>query len=82
MNININPVTVVTDAGPVLCTSANVSVAVSSSTAIRLVPVGPNGVEFPDAAMGIVGGETEADVAVFMVSVAAAVSTLAQGRGI
>lgn len=78
MRVSINPVTV----DGITCVGADVSIAISSSCAIRLVPVGPNGEEFADAAMGIIGADNEPDMATFMATVAQAVTTLATSRGI
>lgn len=82
MTITINPITVDTDNGPVICTSASVSVAVSASTAIRLVPVDAAGNEYPNAAFGIVGDPSVPDVAEFIEAVRTAVTTLVQTRGL
>lgn len=78
MRLSINPV-VVED---VTCTEAEVSVAVSNSVAIRIVPVSPAGVEYQEAALGVVGDSDQADIAVFLTSVAAATSALLTARGI
>lgn len=82
MRIQISPVTVNAENGSVLCEEAEVSVAVSNSTAVRLVPVGPDGTEYPDAAMGIVGDSGDADVAAFMATMTTATATLAAVKGI
>lgn len=82
MRIDIIPVTVDTPDGPVICSTADASVAVSTSTAIRLVPVDANGNQYPDAALGIVGDDTIPDVAAFMATVQTAVTDLARSRGI
>lgn len=82
MRIVINPVVVHTESGDVSCSEAEASVAVSNSTAIRLVPVGSDGTEYPDAALGIVGDQSVTDIAEFMSTVQAAVTTLAQSRGL
>lgn len=75
------PISTITVEG-VPCNTANISVAVSSSTAIRVVPTDAAGNEYPDAAMGIVGDSSQADIATFMDAVAAAATVLVAGRGI
>ncbi len=82
MQIVVNPIIVPTESGDVSCTIAEVSVAVSNSTAIRLVPVGPDSTEYPDAALGIVGSYGEPDITAFMNAVQVAVTTLAHDRGL
>jgi hypothetical protein len=52
--IQIAPYTVTTEAGDVVCVQARASVAVSTGVAIRLVPVGPDGTEYPAHALPIV----------------------------
>jgi hypothetical protein len=82
MRITVNPITVDTDSGPVVCTEAEVSVAVSSSVAMRLVPVDSSANLYPDQAQGIVGTGDDADIATFLATVAEASRVLAVGRGI
>lgn len=81
MQLSIKPVTVETDSGSVVCKEAVVSVAVSSSVAVRVVPT-CNGVEYPELAQGIVGDESTSDVANFLESVSEAARVLLDGRGI
>ena len=70
------------DIDGVVCSEAEVSVAVSDTVAMRVVPVDADGVEYPEAAVGVVGGEEQADVAVFLADVSAAVEALLAGRGV
>lgn len=78
MRLAMNPITI--DGN--VCTEAEVSVAVSNTTAVRVVPVDDNGTEYPDAALGIVGGPDEPDVAAFLATVATAATTLLAARGL
>lgn len=82
MRITVNPIIVETESGPITCTEADVSVAVSSSVAMRLVPVDGAGNLYPDQAQGIVGTNDQADIATFLATVAEASRVLAVGRGI
>lgn len=65
----------------VVCDTANTSIAISDSVAIRIVPTA-NGVEYPQAAVGVVGTRDQADIAAFMDAVAAAAEDLLESRGI
>lgn len=78
MRIAINPIMI----NDIECSEAEVSVAISSSVAIRVVPVDAGGIEYPDAFMGVVGTTAEEDILTFFNSVSNAVSTLLGGRGI
>lgn len=78
MRIQIDPVTV--DGN--VCSEAEVSVAVSSTVAMRVVPVDGDGTEYPEAAVGVVGGEESEDVAAFLSAVREAAVALLDGRGI
>jgi hypothetical protein len=78
MRIPFGPVTV---EGQV-CSEAVVSVAVSSTVAMRVVPVDAEGVEHPDAAVAVVGGDDVADVAAFLSAVRDAAIALLDGRGV
>jgi hypothetical protein len=82
MRIAINPITVTTDNGDVVCSEAEVSVAVSNSVAIRIVPVDDEGIEYPLAATGVVGATDQPDIAEFFDAVGTAVSVLVSGRGL
>lgn len=82
MRININPVNVETEGGVVVCSEADVSVAVSSSVAIRVVPVGPDGKEYPEGTMGVVGTQDQQDIVDFMASLAVSLDSLLEARGI
>lgn len=75
------PITPISVAG-VSCSEAEVSVAVSSSVAIRIVPVDADNVEYLDAATGIVGTADQPDVAAFLAAVSDATSALITARGI
>lgn len=75
-----SPVTVTTDNGDVSCSEFEASVAISNSVAVRLVPVGPDGTEYPEQATGVVGDSSQADISEFMGAVAAALTTLVHGR--
>lgn len=66
----------------VVCTSANTSIAISDSVAIRIVPRADDGTEFPEAAVGVVGTRDQADIAAFMDAVALAAEDLLEYRGI
>jgi hypothetical protein len=77
MRIQINPVTI----DEVTCTEAEVSVAVSTGTAIRAVPVDSEGTQYPNNPIAVVGREGTPDIDVFMNKVATAVQELLSGRG-
>ena len=64
------------------CTEADVSLALSSSVAIRVVPVDAYGVEYPAAAVGVVGDPTQPDIAAFFAAVSAATTELLAARSI
>jgi hypothetical protein len=49
MRVDIPTVKVQTPSGEVLCKQADVSFALSESVAMRVVPVGPDGTEYPEA---------------------------------
>lgn len=75
-----NPVIVSLPNGDVPCSEFEASVAISNSVAVRLVPVGPDGTEYPEQATGVVGDSSQADISEFMGTVAAALTTLVHGR--
>lgn len=77
MRIEINPITV----NDVLCSEVEVSVAVSSSVALRAVPVDTEGNEHPDGTIGVVGDASQEDVATFLAQVSAAAGQLLEARG-
>jgi hypothetical protein len=79
MRISIPPIE--TDRGTP-CTEANASVAISSSVAIRVVPVDPDGVEHPEVTQTIVGGPNVPDIAALMATVAAAVEAVLEDRAV
>lgn len=81
MRIAIKPVTVETEAGPVTCSEAELSVAVSNSVAMRLVPVDGSGNEYPADSLGIVGDSSAPDIARFLDAVKSASEVLVEGRG-
>jgi hypothetical protein len=81
MRINLNA-TVDTEDGPVQCSEAEVSVAVSNSVAIRIVPVDGGGNEYPLSAIGVVGTSDQEDIAQFMSAVTSATIDLLEQRGI
>lgn len=78
VRVPIEPVTV----DEQVCVEAEVSVAVSDTVAMRVVPVDGDGVEHPEAAVGVVGGPDVEDVAVFLAAVRDAAVTLLAGRGV
>jgi hypothetical protein len=78
MRLPITPITV----NDVTCSEAVVSVAVSSSVAVRIVPVDADNVEYLDAATGIVGTADQPDIAAFIAVVSDATSALITARGI
>ena len=82
MRISISPITVTTDDGDVVCSEAEVSVAVSTSVAMRIVPIDPAGLEHSDAAVGIVGTNEQNDIAAFLDAVTAASAVLLTNRGV
>lgn len=65
-----------------ICEEAEVSVAVSSTLAMRIVPVDQDGTEHPETALGVVGGEEQEDIALFLSIVRDAAITLLGDRGI
>lgn len=77
-----SPVEVTTEDGSVTCSEAEVSIAVSSSVAIRVVPVDGDGTEYPDAAFGIVGSSDQSDIATFFTGLSALVAPLMANRGL
>lgn len=78
MRLPISPITV----DDTVCTEAEVSAAISSSVAIRVVPVDADGVEHPNGALGVVGTADQPDVAAYLEAVTAATANLLTGRGI
>ena len=78
MRVPFGPVTV----DDVVCSEAEVSVAVSSTVAMRVVPVDGDGIEHPDAALAVVGGDDVEDVTVFLAAVRDAAVVLLEGRGV
>jgi NACalpha-BTF3-like transcription factor len=82
MKININTVNIETEDGNVACSEAEVSVAISNSVAMRIVPVDANGTEYPNNALGVVGDMSQEDIALFMAQVASAAADLMGARGI
>jgi hypothetical protein len=77
MRIAIQPVTV-EDA---VCVEADASVAVSSTVAVRVVPVDPDGGAHPEASFGVVGGADDPATAAFLATVAEATGALLTERG-
>lgn len=77
MEINIRPVQI----GDEVATTGVVSVAVSDSVAVRVVPT-VDGVQFPEFAVGLVGTSDVEDAVVLMAAVQSAVQTFASGRGV
>lgn len=77
MRIAINPIMV----DDVECSEAEVSVAVSSSVALRAVPVDADGNEHPDGTIGVVGDSSAPDIATFLSQVSEAVGQLLEARG-
>lgn len=82
MNVAIKPVVIETESGPVTCTEAVLSVAVSSSVAMRLVPIDGSGVQYPNDSLGIVGDGSAPDIASFLNAVLVASQTLVEARGL
>lgn len=82
MRINVNPINIETESGAVTCTEAEVSVAISSSVAIRVTPVGPDGKEYMEHSLGVVGTQDQQDIVDFMSSVAKSLDVLLEVRGI
>jgi hypothetical protein len=78
MRITISPITI----GDKTCVEAEVSAAISSTAAIRVVPVDTDGIEYPEAAIGVVGGTDQPDMADFITAVEQALTKLTSGRGI
>lgn len=78
MRLQITPITV----DEAVCNEAEVSVAVSSSVAIRIVPVDGTGTEYPEAAVGIVGTSDQPDIAAFLTAVGNATQELMSERGV
>ena len=77
-----HPIVVSTESGDVTCTESEVSVAVSNSVAMSVVPVGPDGTIYSGSTIGIVGTSEQEDFAVFLASVSSASSVLMATRGI
>lgn len=76
-----NPIIVTTDGGNISCSEAEISVAVSNSVAVRIVPVDADGNEYLMSATGVVGTVEQEDIATFMDEVASAVTMLISNRG-
>lgn len=81
MRLSINPIICQTEAGSMTCTEAEVSLAVSDTLAIRLVPVDADGTEYPDAASAIVGDSRDPEIAAFLEALTSALINLLSGRG-
>lgn len=77
MNISIRPIQI----DGRTATEGTISVALSDSVAIRIVPV-IDGVEQPDHALGLVGTADTDDTTVLLAAVRDAVQTFATGRGV
>jgi hypothetical protein len=77
MNITILPI----DIDGQTATEGVISVAVSDSVAIRIVPI-IDGVEYPDSALGLVGADETADTVVLLNAVRDAVQSFVTGRGV
>lgn len=77
MRITINPIMV----DETTCSEVEVSVAASSTVAIRAVPVDAEGVEHPSGVIGIVGDANQSDIAEFLTQISTAVEKLFGGRG-
>ncbi len=73
MNISIQPI----NCNGFDCRTANVSLAVSNSIALRLVPVDEAGAEYPDFEKSIVGEGGDPAIATFLATLRDAVTTLA-----
>lgn len=81
MRIQIKPTTVQTETGSAVCTEAEVSVALSNSVAIRVVPVDGSGTEHPEAFTGVVGTpEMDAAIADYVSSVTALTEALVNAK--
>jgi hypothetical protein len=63
------------------CIEADVSVALSTGLALRVVPVDVEGNQHPEGTISVVGRENLSDVAAFMEKVSVAVKELLAGRG-
>tara|TARA_R110000868_G_scaffold90171_1_gene250606 strand:- start:3555 stop:3788 length:234 start_codon:yes stop_codon:yes gene_type:complete len=76
MNITIVPI----DIDGQTATEGIISVAVSESVAIRIVPI-IDGSEYPDYALGLVGADGTPDTVVLLNAVRDAVQCFVSGRG-
>lgn len=77
MNIEIRPINI----DDKIAVEGVISVAVSDSVAIRIVPI-IDGVEHPDHALGLVGTADSDDTVTLLAAVRDAVQTFATGRGV
>lgn len=53
MIVDIPKLDITTPTGTVACRSADVSIAISDSVAMRVVPIGPDGTQFPAEARSV-----------------------------
>ena len=74
------PQIVLTDAGPVSCVEGEVSVSVSAGVAIRIVPVGPDGMRYPASPIAIADRGSSPDVQAFIAACVVPLSELVTGR--
>lgn len=77
MNITILPI----DIDGQTATEGIMSVAVSNSVAIRIVPT-IDGIEYPEDAFGLVGADETPDTIVLLNAVRDAVQSFVTGRGV
>lgn len=82
MRLAISPITLDTEEGAVVCTEADVSLAISSSVAISIVPVDSLGQSYQHSTKAIVGDAEDADIATFLTTVDAALTGLLVAKGI
>jgi len=81
MKIPLDPPQVVqTEDGPVSCAEGEISVAVSTGVAIRIVPVGPDGTLYPASPIAIVDRGTSPDVQAFIAACNPPLIELVNGR--
>jgi len=82
MIIDIQPITVSSDTTSFVCSTARVSVAISDSIAIQLIPIDVDGVEHPLFSKGLVGEKTSDEFSEFFTDVKAALTQLLHLKGL
>jgi len=82
MIVDIQPITVSNDTDSFVCSTARVTIAMSDSVAIQLIPIDSQGNEHPLFSKGIVGTSTSEDLSDFFTNVYAELIKLLDSKGL